>query len=78
MKFIVLLIAAAAAVKMDAAPSSSPIYPEYFDDMNAKADDMHAATMKAANKRLVNQKNGVADSYNEIQGYKASVGCSTD
>ena len=78
MKFVLLLIASAAALKIESAPASSPIYPTYFDDMNAKADAQHAGTMGQAKTLENNQIAGVAASkadqcaYNTAHGVKCA------
>ena len=76
MKFVALFIAAVAAVKIESAPSSSPIYPGYFDDMNAKADTMHAGTMGQAGGFNANQVAGVAASKAEQCAYNTAHGVS--
>ena len=75
MKFVALFIAAVAAVKIESAPSSSPIYPGYFDDMNAKADAQHAGTMGQAGGLNSAQVAGVAASKADQCAYNQAHGC---
>ena len=74
MKFIALLIASVAAVKI--AKQEGPDAIEAYNvRWQAEAAAQHAGTMGEANRRLGNQQQGVADSAAEIAGYKAAHGC---
>ena len=76
MKFVLLFLAVAQAIKMEAPPTSSPIYPGYFDDMNAKANEQHATTMGKVATRTANQIAGVAESAADQAAYNEAHGCS--
>ena len=74
MKFVLLVIAAASAIKLQGDPAYD--YTDYTKDMYAKADGMHAGTMGQADKLLSNQQAGVAGSAAEQHAYNVAHGCS--
>ena len=76
MKFVILFVAVTQAIKMEHPPTSSPIYPDYFKDMEAAAADQHVSTMSNANVVLGRQQAGVAESAATISDYKTAHGCS--
>ena len=74
MKFIALLIATVAAVKI--AKKEGPDAIEAYNvRWQAEANGMHAGTMGEADRRLGNQVAGVAESAADIAAYKAAHGC---
>ena len=75
MKFVLLFIAAAAAVKLEAAPIATPAADAQKARSAEQGEAQHATTMGQAAFIDGRSKAGVAASAADIAAYKAAHGC---
>lgn len=75
MKFVLLFVAAAAAIKLDAVPIATPAADAQKARSASEGEAQHAGTMQQADFIDARSKAGVAASAADIGAYKTAHGC---